>query len=535
MTVLSCPCCPTDCAIATWNGEDLTQFTTSGSVSIDAGEILISGAGSITFIAVPDEPTDPVRLVVRLKAESGKIRLRLGELDSDDFVFVEFDRDAETIQLGQSVSGDESLFGDPTEITYVENQALYLCWADGGPRTEMELVAAKYPTRVVPYSGGGGDPWTNRDNVKRDDANYAEYEFATQNELSDVVSGTSYELGLIPGITIDGIAVDIEARYADATRDVIAEDIHLVLFDGTVSNDEGLDSLIPSTLGRLTFGGPTDVWGLAAGDLTYENFTQGPGVSVYHRYQELDAFPTAVPLQWDFTTLSVYYTTPPRKNGKLQANYGACVTNWTAVASGDKATVQVISGDWRMTSAAYAYTASPAHPRCPACGCLALGLDCDCCDEKPLESYGLDLGDLLFSDGYCTPCSIFSGTIVVDQTLPCAWYWSEEIECECLDEELHPAIAFATLQMIQESGTCKWRATFGINFGTCSGTVVQDPTDEDETSRGNSASFFAVYESGAIAGNACRLPATLTRVSSAIGGSCDDTSDSWPTNIELTP
>ena len=537
MILVCIDCFCVDCSIGVWNTTDLSQFSTTGTVAVVSAGIEMTGAAVADFIPEPALETDPVKITVNVEMlTEGVSEIVIGKEDDDNYLFARIDGGQETIQLGQILGGSETLFGDPENITLSSGETVKLCWAGGGPMTATSAAIAAFPKYVIP-----GSTWLNPDNVKANDGATANWTFSTSTETTPALNTAQYGLVIPPGSTIDGVSVAIEVGYPGTADMVEVTRINLVV-DGLASDNLAEPRPVPATLTELTFGNATEQWGYAPGELTRDGLVDNENFGVVHQFTNNDATPDVVALVFDYTYVTVWFTTPERERGKLQVNYGGtCLTTFSAMSAGKKVGLKSLSGEWRFTGFKLDYANSLERPACPGCGCVTGdGPACPCCspgsgaESESLESYSLDLTGSTIGDNICD-CSLFSGVIIVDTSGNCEWYYFEEIECspEVLD---CPGIAQASLQRWEKPGVgCVWRASFGI-AATCGSTVIQDPTNEDESVRpGNYSNLWAVYDSDGTEEGCLDLPVTLYKVAAADGGfvfgrTC---TGEWPATIQL--
>lgn len=528
MILMCIDCFCVDCAIGVWNTTDLSQFSTTGTVAVVDSGIEMTGAADADFIPEPALETDPVKITVAVEMlTEGVSEIVIGKEDDDNYLFARIDGAEETIQLGQILEGDETLFGDPANITLSPGESVKLCWASGGPMTAVSAAVAAFPKYVIP-----GSTWLNPNNVKANDGATANWTFSTPTETSPSISTAQYGLTIPPGSAIDGVSVAIEVGYPGTADMVEVSRINLVV-DGLASDNLAEPRPVPATLTELTFGNATEQWGYAPGELTRDGVVDMENFGVVHQFTNNDATPDVVALVFDYTYVTVWFTTPERERGKLQVNYGGtCLTSFEAMSGGKKAGLKSLSGEWRFTGFKLDYANSLERPSCPGCGCITGdGPPCTCCPvDDPLESYTLDLTGTAMADGHCV-CAYFAGIIVVDTSGVCEWFNSEEIECDdAAGATPCNGIAMAYLSRYNKPGVgCVWQASFRIG-STCSGTVNQDPTNEDESDRGNYASFGATYESDGSEDGCLDLPCTLHRVHGSLGDTC---TGGWPSTIQL--
>ena len=120
---------------------------------------------------------------------------------------------------------------------------------------------------------GGGEPWVNPSNAAAsDDARATVLLDDSLGPVSQWLKGTAVGFNLPPGVTIVGIAVNVECRN-NGTQTVNGR-VQMVQ-GGTITGDESApQNLNNGTDTTLTFGGATELWGLTwtDADINASNF-----------------------------------------------------------------------------------------------------------------------------------------------------------------------------------------------------------------------------------------------------------------------
>lgn len=96
--------------------------------------------------------------------------------------------------------------------------------------------------------------WNNPENALVEDGLFASTAATTQ-----LIRLKGFNPNIPMNATIQGIQFDIKEQGVTAVIDSVVE---LILPSGTTSNNKSLFVDWPTTLGFITYGGPTDTWGL---------------------------------------------------------------------------------------------------------------------------------------------------------------------------------------------------------------------------------------------------------------------------------
>jgi hypothetical protein len=159
-------------------------------------------------------------------------------------------------------------------------------------------TAALFPGTAANVVDGSDTAWTNPNNIKATDGNYATITFSGTG-TSDYLEGTNFGFAIPSNATINGIGV----VWSLLSTDVLVSLIKGGTIQGT--NYAGIDSLQFSglgTLGPVGYGGPSDLWGLtlAPSDVNSSNFGAV--------YQGQESSSKGGTLNVDSVTITVYYT-----------------------------------------------------------------------------------------------------------------------------------------------------------------------------------------------------------------------------------
>ena len=122
----------------------------------------------------------------------------------------------------------------------------------------------KFPTSAQSVTGGitggGTVAWSNINNIKADDGSVASITLSSS-EKSYVLLASSFNFGISPLATIDGLVISME-RYASLSNSIQDVTIRLTAYNGTyvLSDNQSTSANWSTTNGVVTFGSPSDLW-----------------------------------------------------------------------------------------------------------------------------------------------------------------------------------------------------------------------------------------------------------------------------------
>lgn len=492
------PCCFT-CLIGTDPFDtDLSQWTTSGTVSVAGGLLVMAGASSAVFTPAPASVADGVwvQTFPQLSTDPATLRIEVCRLDANNNLFAELVRvgGALTLQLGQRSGGSDNylttaISAEDTGSEVEDRSAVEVCFEPGQTQEPQAVFVIGLPSAV---SGG----WSTPENaLDFEGDNFAQYALPALNDVTDFLVLFNLNLGpAVPaGSTIDGVAWSV--WHADQAPDNII-DFEVYLTTGTTVGDNKaslsfLGGSAPPAL-QQDYGGPTDDWnaGLTAEDVSSPLF----GIAL--KYKNVGGDGSAVVV--DYAICTLYFTTPERTPGVLTMKFTNSAAPNTAQCirainidpgAGLGTGLLVMSGDWDFTQYEVQYHLSEARPTCPEC-CDVPDVICGCCDGLP-ASYSVDLGATGFGpepvDG--CDCTEITGTFVMDfqaqDRMVCQWRIdSESMECDGLAEaswsvglNLRPG----------EEGFCFFQLTLAYTLPSgqiVMGHLFSEPFPEDECPEG---------------------------------------------------
>lgn len=517
----------------------LANFTQIGSPTVAAGLLDLDAGDGVITVAAAASANDGTKVLVYPQTASGTATLRLyaAYTDSNNYLFGELAiaASAGTIRIGQVVGGSSSWLTDAEtlEDTGAELNArstLALCWQPGESQTSVSLSEAAAPTDAT------GTNWPDLpDNIEVDDTDYSQYTGSfNAGDITAALTARGYGFLIPPGSTIDGIGVDV--WHADLSTDsdyVIDWTVKLVNRAGTdVGDDKALETLIGGTSPQYRgYGGATDDWnaGLTWRDINHGNF----GVLLQYKNDGPDASASVIV---DFVGVTVWYTTPDRKSGRLVLSYGntaAPNTNQCVRATGIydmeglKGGVEAIAGDWDTTEFHYLYLLHDTlHPTCTDCACdVEEGPPCECCDPAfpAAEAYTVDLDVGGWTNDACSYCDTINGVYVLEAAGDCVWNYGEALAdcpdavCDCAD---HRALGITLWLEDDGLGGCKWMLRVAV-LASC------DPADT------GACGSSALYESSSLASDEdCQtMPVTLSKVGGAEND--EDCSGTLPATVDI--
>jgi len=143
---------------------------------------------------------------------------------------------------------------------YVTNGgAIQVQWKQEG----FSAVVSSVKAPGTAASTGGGDAWSNPNNAKVEDGSAATLTLYVPNHTTQSLTLTNFGASGIPSnATMKGIKVEIKRRKQSGTSAVYADSISLVGVTG-VKKADTYGSPWPGSLTFKTYGGPTDLWGIA--------------------------------------------------------------------------------------------------------------------------------------------------------------------------------------------------------------------------------------------------------------------------------
>lgn len=504
MALANCPncgCAPVDCTIVTVNPfADLDAFTQIGTVTIASGAAVLETGEGLVTIAGSTNFYDPVifRITASTAGASGTIRLVVAYLDADNYLFGEFSFSGSsgTLRLGIREGGVETWLTDAVTVEDTadlgDSTDFSLCWVPG----EVQSGGAYFVVcEALTKSGVGSwdDPPTTYTMLA--------------NTTTDAVTYEDYPcLSLPPGSTIDDIYVEIEA-VIDMATDVRLLDIYLEI-GGVQIGNRTPNAAVGTTLSAVGDGGTLTDWGVAAGDLTWENINV---LAVAFTFRGgADAGGTQLSIA--DSTINVEFTTPDRQPGRLTLSRGNvtavtvdCAREFSAEAPGEGKKAMVLSGagEWSVASLDYSYHLSASKPSCPSCACTTDSPEsCVCCDVDypPAMEYVIDLGVGGWTDDICGFCDTVAGEYLLTADRSCGWSYVEEAECPANAGGLcYPRVLEFNLRLESDGESCKWVFVLWT-------AAVCSPDQ-------SILSGIAVYESAALATSQdCQLlPVTLSK------------------------
>lgn len=143
--------------------------------------------------------------------------------------------------------------------------------------------------------------WVNPTNIFSSDDNRATYNFDVEAEPSTVLSALNFGLGLPVGAVINGIEVTVERSDSDQDDEQQDNSAQLIVGGSPAGDDKSKLDFYGTTDAVVTYGGPSDLWGLSPtfSQINASNF--GFGISVKDEFEDETT-------RIDHIQIKVYYT-----------------------------------------------------------------------------------------------------------------------------------------------------------------------------------------------------------------------------------
>lgn len=139
-------------------------------------------------------------------------------------------------------------------------------------QAEATTVGPKNPGTIVNDSSIGTISWTNRNNVKTSNNQYATTQNMSSGGVTVYLKSTNFGFSVPASAIIDGISVNVE-RKANATS--FFDNAIRIVKGGTIgTTDKSRDDGWPTSDGTVTYGSDSDLWGetWANTDINSANF-----------------------------------------------------------------------------------------------------------------------------------------------------------------------------------------------------------------------------------------------------------------------
>jgi hypothetical protein len=537
----ACGCCGDACIIAQdkFNAALSSSLWTiiNGAPSVSGGLLTLAAGDELEFVATPASAGEAVSVTIdaRTLDAVGSIRLKIAKADGSNYLFgiVAKSGGAITLRLGQVADGVESWLTDAATVrdegdATNERHLIRLCWTPGDVEAESEGWQAGIP-RTISAPG-----WTDPDNALLvDGTDVASY---GTNALGELTPQMAWFFDFSIPVGSNNVRPIATVHHADQGTDSYhTVDLEMYVFDRTgseVGDNQGTGTLIGGTFPPAqvrTYGDGTVDFnaGLDWRDVNSLQF----GFSIV--YQNVSGESTSVYV--DGAYLTVHYTVPERRTGRLRLSYlnssvveTDCVTDWLVQVSGSglngsSAGIASESGTWDIGTATYAYQQSATRTGCEACDCSAEDAEpCDCCGDVAGASEYVIVLDNNHTEppvaGHpdwtpCPLCSGFTGAFTLRNNESCGWLlYQYPFDCPNITAE-GEELGFGcggvgrsfSLGLVESGESCKWRLVVQLwaDLTECGG--------EGPSLSGN----YAIYESAELspAGD-CRanMPITLDLV-----------------------
>jgi hypothetical protein len=139
------------------------------------------------------------------------------------------------------------------------------------------------------FAGVGTATWTSTGNIAgAADGSFANSGFVSSGGVTQSADGFNFNVSIPSGQAVTGIQLDIVAKKFGTTRALTVDGVQLVV-NGVAKTPTGttpVGSALATTVGTLTAGGPSDLWGFSPTDLSQANVNNnteanGPTASIW--------------------------------------------------------------------------------------------------------------------------------------------------------------------------------------------------------------------------------------------------------------
>lgn len=159
--------------------------------------------------------------------------------------------------------------------------------------------------------GFTGEAWVSPGNITLSDNNYASVDLSNTNTSSETLIATNFGFSLPSNITsIGGIVCTFErkASAADTIRD---NHIYLVHNDNIIGdNKAGAAAFWETVEGDVSFGSPTDMWGISSYTGDVKSVIESASFGVMIDAQYYSAYTGTETAYVDKIYITIYYTAP---------------------------------------------------------------------------------------------------------------------------------------------------------------------------------------------------------------------------------
>lgn len=409
--------CTCDCTIVTDTFTDLSQWTTTGTVSAAGGSMLLAAGATATCTVTPGMDSPVIVTYDLLTADDpAEIWIVLAREDANNFIFLSYRIDSGDgfIRLGQLLNGDIDWLEDEASVGAVSGRkSLSFCYRPGGTLTPTaETTGPLDPSDVQ----ADDTNWISPDSaIGCNDENPAVFNLDPA-DSTDIIS-----FGFAPLIPAGATDFKFEATVqVQQSGNSDAED-QSTLLQYTYGAPVGDNMVVPTTIvegayGGIVYGGSTDDWGVTAN--WYDLLTGEFGFQQVYAHADPSV---GVDILLDCATIEIFYTTPSREEGSATGSFegDACTLARVCTACVDGAVstgLVAVTGDWDCSQMTYSYQQSAAKPNCPACECPATCEAAEFCSDGFLPGI---LAATLFdavdgepsegTEGTCTACEVLNG------------------------------------------------------------------------------------------------------------------------------
>ncbi len=167
-----------------------------------------------------------------------------------------------------------------------------------------QTAGPNYPASVVDDASTGAVSWVNPINASTDNTTYSNVSLSS-GQITHYLKATNFGFTIPSTATITGITVEIE-RYEDANNKLKDNAVYLLKSGAIVGTNASTGSNWPNSVGVITYGGTTNLWGTTWTPIDINNANFGVVLSAIASGN--------VNGYVDYIRVSVTYSMPPGAN-----------------------------------------------------------------------------------------------------------------------------------------------------------------------------------------------------------------------------
>ena len=158
------------------------------------------------------------------------------------------------------VSNNFCFFGNGTDMKKFDGTTV---WNWGIAAPTVSAAGPSPPTTATDVTYGAGNAWTNPNNIKLNDGNFATVTCATATNSSDLLQGTAFGFSVPSTATIRGIEVDIKGKQTHTgLGDGFPNSAVQLLKAGTLVGNTNYNTFPRAGANAfIAFGSSSDLWG----------------------------------------------------------------------------------------------------------------------------------------------------------------------------------------------------------------------------------------------------------------------------------